>query len=100
MSNVAYLVTGHTGEYSDYTIWNFGVYTNENIAEDVVCKLNRTLKELDLYGDGYNDYSNWDDKTVKIMEEIDENFRNDYTGTYYRCDEVKLNDIPKILLKD
>lgn len=83
----AYILTGQTGEYSDYRSWTVAVYSNRDAADAEAKRLNDWCKAHGLH-DGSADYA----VRYKIKPDGDPNFECDYTGTGYTVEEAELRD--------
>ena len=94
-----YIVSGFTGEYSDYTEWIAKAYIDEIKAKDYLTVLNNKLKEMDVFYD--EDYElasvfkwNINDKKLLALDvsTLDERFKMDYTGTGYKLMVVEVEE--------
>lgn len=79
MSQQAYIVVGHTGEYDDYNTWPVVAYAHEPAAEEHAAKANAWCVEHE-----------YDGSTAKYASSLedhgnpwDPSFHADYTGTHY-----------------
>lgn len=85
-----YLLTGNTGEYSDYREWTVCAYTNRADAEAHMTLLDAMAKSVQMRS--LEDY----DARIKAEEEIraaehgDPDACIDYTGIGWHVDEVVL----------
>lgn len=87
-----YVVTGNTGEYSDYTDWIVCAYKSADAAKARVIELETLMKTLGPVTD-----SGWDarrklEDAMKKHEHGDQYFQVDYTGTRYGYEPVELKD--------
>ena len=84
---IVYIVTGHTGEYEDRWDWNVKAFTSKEKADNLCEALNvlvKDSKELD-----------WDDRdklVEKIQQSLDPMCSIDYTGTYYKVDQLEVDN--------
>ena len=93
--NKIYTVTGHTGEYSDYTVWKVKVFKSKDKANKLKNKLDeiyfRHRESFENNEMMYFDRS----ASERLKKEIltyDPFFHLDYTGTYYTVDELEFDD--------
>lgn len=77
-----YIIQGSTGEHEDRTDWLVKAFTSKEKAEEVRNLLLSKLDECGLSGGYISNLSSCKD-SVKKMQEYDENFLLDYTGSYY-----------------
>lgn len=93
MTDTIYVVQGSTGEYSDRINWLVKAFRTEERARQFIRLLEYTRKQYTVeYFSRYNSgQSKWE-SMEKAMTAIDPFYQEDYTGTYYFCEEVKLED--------
>lgn len=87
-----YVVTGDTGEYSDYRQWMVCAYMSEDAAKARVIELETLMKTLGAVTD-----SEWEQRAaatdaMRKHEHGDQAFDIDYTGTRYSYEAVELKD--------
>lgn len=81
-----YIVEGNTGEYSDRVNWLVKAFKTTEKAEAYRDMLHSKLLELKLYERKI-------DRNVKIMQEYDEQFQCDYTGSEYTILTVEMDEL-------
>jgi hypothetical protein len=88
--NRAYIVIGHTGEYSDRSQWCVAVYRDEKLAQKHVELATQRAAELERWigKDGLN-WSRTSDP-FKPSNEYDPDMEIDYTGTGYHVEAAPL----------
>lgn len=84
-----YIIEGNTGEYSDRTNWLVKAYLDENAAMAEQDRLTNKLKE---FGVDRGFEMGWAarEKAAEKMRNYDDQFRCDYTGTWYTLLTVDL----------
>jgi 1,2-phenylacetyl-CoA epoxidase catalytic subunit len=81
-----YLITGETGEYSDYDNWNVSITDSEDVAKEFVESMNEETKQVGNLSWGERD------EIVERLSSKDPKIRIDYTGTTYSYEEFELNE--------
>ena len=84
MAEMAYLVGGDTGEYSDHCSWYVRICLDRATADALCERLNAWCKERGLA----EEHSRWDGKEHPPE---DPSFRHNYTGTWYSVAEIPLD---------
>lgn len=87
-----YVVTGNTGEYSDYTDWIVCAYNSEDAAKARVIELETLMKTLGAVTDAAWDKRREAEDAMRKHEHGDQSFSMDYTGTRYGYEPVRLED--------
>jgi len=82
----AYILTGSTGEYSDYRSWTVAVYFDQSTAEAERDRLNQWCKDNGVSKTTSRDVIDWYKKKCPV----DPYFQSDYTGTEYTVEESEL----------
>lgn len=87
-----YIVTGSTGEYSDYRDWFVRGFFDVDKARALRDELETKAKELDLYeGCRRPDYLARE-ALLKELAKLDEDAESDYTGITYFLQECRVDD--------
>lgn len=81
-----YVVSGTTGEYSDYRTWTVAAFLDEFAAISCKEELNRWCKENRIGRD--DPRMDYDDRQKGCP--LDPNFAADYTGVSYEMEAVQL----------
>lgn len=90
-----YVVQGSTGEYSDRDEWCVRGYYDEDKAKAAVVSLSEWAANLftatKILGNEYDDgYEEWKRTTYPEIFELDQHFKQDYTGTYYSYSTIEV----------
>jgi hypothetical protein len=83
-----YVVSGSTGEYSDFRKWNYSAFASKRKAVARMNKMNAILKEYEAHSSqgGPNDHYGIQDEVRKKLK--DDFFSLDYTGACYRVEKI------------
>jgi hypothetical protein len=84
---IVYIVTGHTGEYDDRWEWKAKAFTSKEKADNLCGALNVLVKESKGL-----DYEDRDKLMESIQESLDPMCSIDYTGTYYKVEELEVDN--------
>lgn len=88
----AYIVIGTTGEHADRTEWPVRVFTDKDKAENYILRLEyiwRSFSDQPHTGRGFQ-RSNMK-RLERALYELDPDFEEDYTGTYWYLYECPLD---------
>lgn len=84
-----YIVSGNTGEYSDYRSWEVGAFMSREKADAECARLNQWCKDNSLHR---SQEKRLNPKRDDFKPEADARFQCDYNGTEYVVVEVELRD--------
>jgi len=91
-----YVVTGHTGEYSDRRSWMVRAFTDEQKAKDLVIMATRRGEEIFEIFAAQGRKASWaedyESPNSPLHNQYDPKCTIDYTGVYYGMTEVELDD--------
>ena len=88
-----FVVQGSTGEYSDHREWLIKAFVKELAAQDFVEKVSARAREITQAEEtarDARDYSFYDRKDPKFVNELDKDMQIDYTGVEYTYFPVEL----------
>lgn len=92
VSDMAYLVGGDTGEYSEHRSWYVRVFLVKAVADAFCEKLNAWCREKGCTESRGSIKESWESEDGKSeVPPDDPNFCVDYTGTMYSVAEIPLD---------
>ena len=90
--SIIYLVTGVTGEYSDFTKWNVKAFGSMDQAINFMEDINTVIQDT-LKGEGQKNLDYTARSALeKALKDLDPNVSIDYTGVDYEIEEIELEE--------
>jgi hypothetical protein len=90
-----YIVEGSTGEYSDHREWPVKAFRSKVKAQRLVVEAQARAKQIAEHEENVG-WSKWYDMKQQndqmTINEFDLNMETDYTGTYYKCYPIELDE--------
>lgn len=87
---MVYVVSGATGEYSDFCCWEVCAFMKKEDAEAMCARLNAWCKERGLDKEQPDDETECEREKMKPPD--DPNFELAYTGTTYEILEIPIKE--------